>query len=328
MAMKCPKCGYQRKLTDDVPDWQCPECGVAYHKVKADEVAPQADSETINSPIKTPVKIRLTDTSRPQRPVKRGISFRHLRITFLLIILAAVVADAWLTKVRTTDWDRPLRVVIYPINPDQSAVATDYIRGLRAADFQPVADFMAAEAARYGLGIKEPVDLFMGPQVAGIPPLPPVGGDTWQIMLWSLKFRYWSFVVDEYDGPAPHIRIFVIYHDPEVTQALKHSTGLEKGMISVVHAFAAERLRDQNHVVIAHEMLHTLGASDKYDRSSNLPIYPDGYADPQRSPLYPQVYAEIMAGKRAVSASEAIMPDSLEQALIGLRTASEIGWTQ
>lgn len=31
----CPKCEYRRKPTDDVPDWQCPRCGVAYNKVMA-----------------------------------------------------------------------------------------------------------------------------------------------------------------------------------------------------------------------------------------------------------------------------------------------------
>jgi ribosomal protein L37AE/L43A len=31
--MNCPKCGYRRKATESVPDWQCPSCGVAYAKV-------------------------------------------------------------------------------------------------------------------------------------------------------------------------------------------------------------------------------------------------------------------------------------------------------
>jgi len=29
----CPKCGYSRKPEDTAPEWQCPECGVAYAKV-------------------------------------------------------------------------------------------------------------------------------------------------------------------------------------------------------------------------------------------------------------------------------------------------------
>jgi glutaredoxin len=33
MAYRCPKCQYERKATDQAPDWQCPACGVAYAKV-------------------------------------------------------------------------------------------------------------------------------------------------------------------------------------------------------------------------------------------------------------------------------------------------------
>lgn len=35
MTKICPKCSYARKASDDCPDWQCPTCGVAYHKVAA-----------------------------------------------------------------------------------------------------------------------------------------------------------------------------------------------------------------------------------------------------------------------------------------------------
>jgi len=31
--MICPKCRYQRKSSEVVPDWQCPSCGVAYAKI-------------------------------------------------------------------------------------------------------------------------------------------------------------------------------------------------------------------------------------------------------------------------------------------------------
>ncbi len=35
MIRICPKCNYVRKDTDNCPDWQCPACQVAYHKVGA-----------------------------------------------------------------------------------------------------------------------------------------------------------------------------------------------------------------------------------------------------------------------------------------------------
>ena len=30
--MKCPKCKYERKVSDTAPNWQCPQCGVAIDK--------------------------------------------------------------------------------------------------------------------------------------------------------------------------------------------------------------------------------------------------------------------------------------------------------
>lgn len=33
--MKCPKCGYTRRMGETAPDWQCPSCGVAYAKAEA-----------------------------------------------------------------------------------------------------------------------------------------------------------------------------------------------------------------------------------------------------------------------------------------------------
>ena len=76
--------------------------------------------------------------------------------------------------------------------------------------------------------------------------------------------------------------------------------------------------------IIAHEFLHTLGATDKYDPTDGQPLAPHGLAEPERSPLYPQRYAEIMGGRIARSADEAIIPKSLKYAVIGRQTASEI----
>jgi hypothetical protein len=77
-----------------------------------------------------------------------------------------------------------------------------------------------------------------------------------------------------------------------------------------------------------HELLHTLGASDKYDRASGQPLVPDGLADPAQDPRYPQKMGEIMAGRIAVSATRAELPDSLADMVVGPATAREIGWTR
>jgi hypothetical protein len=57
-------------------------------------------------------------------------------------------------------------------------------------------------------------------------------------------------------------------------------------------------------------------------------VAPDGLGDPEQSPVFPQHYGEIMAGRIATSATEAVIPDSLTQMLVGPATAREIGWVQ
>jgi hypothetical protein len=83
-----------------------------------------------------------------------------------------------------------------------------------------------------------------------------------------------------------------------------------------------------NNVVIAHEILHTLGASDKYDPVTLAPLFPAGYAEPERKPLFPQDLTEIMAGRRAVDSAHFEMPDSLTDVRVGSVTALEIRWVR
>jgi hypothetical protein len=254
--------------------------------------------------------------------------FKALRILILFFILVVVGAGTWLTRVRTTAWDQPLRVAIFPINADASSATGRYIRSLTVEAFEPIARFMRQEAARYGLALSAPVDVFLASEIGRAPPTPPFGGNALRVALWSLQMRYWAWVNAAFDGPKPHVRVFVLYHDPDRVTRLSHSLGLQKGLIGVVNAFASEEQAAQNDVVIAHEMLHTLGATDKYDPRTNQPAFPDGYADPQRQPRLPQEYAEIMAGRAPVTEDRAEMPDSLDRVLIGATTAREINWVR
>jgi hypothetical protein len=86
------------------------------------------------------------------------------------------------------------------------------------------------------------------------------------------------------------------------------------------------RQAGSNNVVLAHEMLHTLGATDKYDLQTTLPIFPDGYAEPNKNPRYPQESAELMAGRIPVSEKRAEIPDDLTQCTVGAATARELKW--
>jgi hypothetical protein len=252
--------------------------------------------------------------------------FRLLRIFVLLLILLGVAASNWLMRARTTSWEQPLRMVVFPIDADGSPATARYIAALQRATFEPIDAFLAAEAARYGLGLRDPLDIDVARPVTRPPPAVPRGGNALEIGLWSLQLRYWAWANAKYDGPAPHVRMFVLYHDPERVQRLSHSLGLQKGLIGVVNAFATDDQAGPNNVIIAHEMLHTLGATDKYDPATNHPLHPIGFAEPRLEPLLPQNFAEIMGGRIPISPGEANIPDSLEQVLIGEATAIEIRW--
>lgn len=248
-----------------------------------------------------------------------------LRIVILLLILATVIQQVWLDKV-DLDWKRNFYVAVYPVNADGSASVSAYLRTLTTEDFEPVAEYFAEEAVQYKLGLRRPIELQLGAQVEETPPAPPSGGSVLEAMLWSLKFRVFAWANSPKVHVKPDIRMYLLYHDPATHSALGHSTALNKGRIGRVNLFADSEHHQQNLVVLAHELLHTLNATDKYDLSTTLPIYPAGYAEPGKVPLYPQDFAELMGGRIPQSETNAVIPIGLKQTLIGDMTAREIGW--
>ena len=253
------------------------------------------------------------------------IPSKGFRVAFLLAILIFVATDTWLTRIRSTDWTVPQWLIIYPINGDGSYATKKYITQLTSSNFSSIETFISEEAERYGVQLKNPIEVKLAPEVSERPPAIPVEGNVLQVVWWSLRLRLWSKTHDTYDGPGD-LKLFVQYYDPETHKRLGHSTGLQKGRVGIVNAFSSHRQQPQNNVVIAHELLHMFGASDKYDLSTSLPYYPHGYAEPHKQPLYPQRWAELMGGRIPVSESEAEIPASLRQSLIGEKTAKEINW--
>ncbi|MCB1739413.1 MAG: hypothetical protein KDK91_03525, partial [Gammaproteobacteria bacterium] len=246
---------------------------------------------------------------------------------FLLYVLLIVAVVQWLGHARATSWDETLWVVIHPINGDGSERSAAWIHSLSVSQFEPIARFMSEQGHGYGLAIDQPMQIVLGSEVTEQPPAPPTSGNPFAVMLWSLKLRYWTWRVDRGEQPPPaDIEVYVRYFDPEQHGVLGHSLGLRKGRIGVVNAFASADHRGSNQVVIAHEMLHTLGASDKYDPRSNQPLFPSGYADPGAQPTFPQALAELMGGRIPLSPYESVMPRSLAQVVIGQDTAREIRW--
>lgn len=255
-----------------------------------------------------------------------GKFFRIVRIFILLAVLIGVAMGTLASKLRSTSWGESLWVIIYPINGDGSEAAARYINSLERDTFVSIEEYMKEEAKSYDLAQTTPITVRMAPVVDKLPPEFPQSPNVLTIMWYSLRLRYWAFMADNYDGPAKDIRMFVLYYDPERHEELDESMGLQKGMIGVARAFAGWKMESQNNIVITHELLHTVGATDKYDRETGKPTFPEGYAEPDKDPLHPQEEAEIMAGRVPISETEAKMPDNLFYTIIGPETAREINW--
>lgn len=254
-----------------------------------------------------------------------GQRFRNLRILVLLLILLFVAVSTLLSRWRTTDWNSPLWVVLYPVNADHSPVTQRYINALTRDQFTAIEGFIERERRRHQVALPWPVIIKLAPQVDERPPSLSARPSLPETVWWSLRLRFWAVTHDTFDGPG-NVQLFVLFHDPALQHRLAHSHALQKGLVGVVNAFADRHQQGANQMVITHELLHTFGATDKYEASTSLPVYPYGFAEPQRAPRYPQRYAEIMGGRVPLSPVEARIPRDLDEVRVGELTAAEIRW--
>ena len=254
-------------------------------------------------------------------------SFKTIRIFILILILLFVALYSCEQKRASTSWYKTVEIMIYPINVDGSAAVDKYIKTLQDKNFNSIDKFTSRQAKKYNLILSKPTKTHLGQQIKVLPPTPPAPGSGMvSIISWSIKFRYWAWKnTPDDESNLRRARMFVLYHEAVDGKQLAHSYGLNKGLLGYVNAFASKDQQGQNNIVIAHEFLHTVGASDKYGPNGE-PVFPMGFASPDLANSYAQKKAEIMAGRIPVSPTESKMPRSLKSCLIGEQTALEINW--
>ena len=261
----------------------------------------------------------------------RAPRFATVRIALLLGCLVAVGLTSAHERRVSRAWERPLEVVVYPIAGDRTPSTAAYVHALGARDFAEIDAWAAREARRHGLGLERPFATRLGAPIEALPPALAADAGPLGALAWGLRFRWWAWrhTPDEGEGGGwgdVRVRLFVVYH-ADGGEALAHSLGLQKGLLGLVHAYALPEQDAQNNVVLAHELLHTLGAADKYDALGRA-LHPEGYADPGRRPLHPQRRAEIMAGRVPTAPDASRMPDGLASVVVNGWTAREIAWIE
>jgi hypothetical protein len=251
---------------------------------------------------------------------------KRLRIAVLLYVLLFVAVGQYFARRNATDWDAPLWVDIYAVAGDDRPATRRFIDDLSSTEFADAEAFFAREAQRYGVALERPFKLrIVGEYAGGLPQLEAGAGPV-DVLWWSLRMRWLATRLRWQAKPSGDIVVFAVFHEPTEGMPLDRSTALDKGLVAVANLFAAREARATNQIVLAHELLHTLRATDKYSLATNAPLYPDGYAAPEARPLLPQVKAELMAGRIALDQQRAEMPGGLDDVVIGALTAREIGW--
>jgi hypothetical protein len=251
---------------------------------------------------------------------------KRLRIAVLLCVLLFVACAQFFAARGATDWNTTLWVDVYAVAGDETPGTRRFIEDLSATEFSAAEEFFAREAERYGVALERPFKLrIVGDYDGELPQLDADSGP-FGVLLWSLRMRWLATRLRWQAHPSGDIILFAVFHEPTQGVALDRSTALDKGLIAVAHLFADREAQATNEIVLAHELLHTLRATDKYSLATNAPSYPDGYAAPDARPLLPQTKAELMAGRIALDERRAEMPRDLGEVVIGAATAREIGW--
>jgi hypothetical protein len=273
----------------------------------------------------------------PERTSReRRSTFFKVRVSVLLFVLVAVslyaVAD-WSRRRARNDWTRPLLVglVLVEIGPVEDR-AVSLLRE-RVHTLEAV---LAAEAQRYGgrigaMANRPPFGVMVfGPVVVKERPPTLVGDGLSALVEYSIsKWRYVSALdrAANVDGRGLDARIYLVAH-PAGEGGTNFVEGVSEsgGRTGFVEVNLDESMVDFALFVFAHELFHTLGATDKYDERGYA-LVPAGLADPDLVPLYPQRRAELMARGRPLAPGREVPPETIDELGVGSLTASEIGWT-
>jgi hypothetical protein len=254
-------------------------------------------------------------------------SFVRLRVSVLSVLLLLVTvygAHDWADRRSRTSWQRPLRVVLVLVEREPVPASTLALLTTRSFELERR---LAEEYARHTGRDFTPVELTVrGPVRASSPPPSADGDGAFALIRHSIALWRWTSALDArarvefgYDS-----RIYLVLA-PSDRIAFVEGESEYRGRVGVAQAALGPTSVDFALFVAAHELFHTLGATDKYDGVGRA-LFPQGFAEPRRVPLFPQVAAEVMSRNVPLNAESERAPDTLNELVVGDVTARELGW--
>jgi hypothetical protein len=253
-----------------------------------------------------------------------------VRVTVLVAVLAIVALYAWRDVARRkerTEWKRTLDVAIVIVR--DGAVNAEAIATLRT-ETRELEAALARQFARYRDTPARPFSFVAyGPAELGEPLPAPPGDGFWAAAKYAWQLRGFTGDVDARAGVPSRgfdARIYLVVRPPS-DRGFVEGMSEHGGRVGVALAELDESTVGLSLFVAAHELFHTLGATDRYDASGRT-LFPDGFAEPDKSPLVPQRYAELMARNRPLDAEREVPPTSLGELFVGKKTADEVGWAR
>ncbi|MDW8280458.1 MAG: hypothetical protein RMK29_02020 [Myxococcales bacterium] len=277
---------------------------------------------------------RVSTRMASSRAMGRQAAFRRrhkaVRVTVLLLVLGAVLAWSGRMELRRrarAHWNHTLPVEVVLLRHGSVPPQTVH---LLIEGFPRLERMLARELARYRPGAPPPFSFRAhGPvPIDELPPEPPASLRLWHRAAHYVRLERYLARVHERGRlqlRSGVLRLYVITEPPH--NRLRFVEGFGGGEIGVVRAALDDTNLDQALLAMAHELLHCLGAMDKYDDAGHA-IVPDGLAEPDRVPLYPQRYAEVMVGEVPMKPDEGRLVETLAEVRVGPTTAQEIGWLQ
>ncbi|MEN9580109.1 MAG: hypothetical protein RJA70_3118 [Pseudomonadota bacterium] len=259
-------------------------------------------------------------------------TFFRIRVGVLLLVLVLVLLFAYKdfrSRAGRKDWNATLNVAVVLLT--EPGVSPAALRDFRAR-FSGLTQRLSEEFERYGHAPTSPVLFTVAEAIERPMELPkPAQGSIVEVL--NTNYELWRFSrrVNErlaFDVTDYKSRIYVSLRVPKVdVRRFVEGFSQQGGHMGVVEVELAEDSIDFALFVVAHELFHTLGATDKYGPDGRTRL-PDGLAEPELRPLYPQRFAEVMARNRPINEHDEVPPNSLDELAVGELTAREIGWIE